>query len=90
MTAGVNEAELVALALDGWMGRVYVPVTVLGCTPHRVRVRLLADTVLPSRRRGRAGDVIWVPPAALRVGREGAWRRWPEDVAEEGQGHGDD
>jgi len=86
----VHPRRPVVLALDTWAGRVYVPVTVVGRTPRRVRVRLLVDAVLPSRRRSRAGDVVLVPSAALRVWREGAWRRWSEDVSEEGQGHGDD
>jgi hypothetical protein len=83
------EASSVVLVLDGWAGRRIVPVRVLGHTARRVRVQLLADTVLPSRRRGQAGDVILVPPAALRVGREGAWRRWPADVSQT-EAHGDD
>jgi hypothetical protein len=80
----VHPRRPVVLALETWAGRVYVPVTVVGRTPRRVRVRLLVDAVLPSRRRGQAGDVILVPPRALRVWRAGGWCRWCLEVSEEG------
>lgn len=55
------------LLLDGWAGRERVPVEIVGETPKRYRVRLLAECRLPSRRRGKAGDVVLVPRYAVKV-----------------------
>jgi len=55
------------LVLTGWHGRSEVPVVVIGDTPKRYRVRLLADTRLPSRRRGTTGDEVLVPKTAVRL-----------------------
>jgi len=53
------------LCLDGWAGRVEVPVTIIGETPKRYRVRLGRDCRLPSRREGKAGEVVLVPKYAV-------------------------
>lgn len=54
-----------ALLLDGWAGRERHKVEVIGETPKRYRVRLLADTRLPSNRQHKAGDVVLVPKYAV-------------------------
>lgn len=53
------------LHLDGWAGRIGVPVVVVGETPKKYRIRLTCWTNLPSRRRGEAGDVVLVPKHAI-------------------------
>ena len=55
------------LCLDGWAGRVEVPIRIIGETPKRYRVILGRDCALPSRRRGKAGDTVLVPKAAVRL-----------------------
>ena len=55
------------LVLDSWAGRERIPVEIVGETPKRYRVRLLADALLPSRRHCAAGDVVLVPRYAVRV-----------------------
>jgi hypothetical protein len=55
------------LCLDGWAGRVEVPVTIIGETPKRYRVILGRECRLPSRRWGNAGDTILVPKYAICV-----------------------
>ena len=54
------------LLLDGWAGRSEHPVEVVEETPKRYRVKLLCDVRLPSRREGKAGDVVLVPKHAIR------------------------
>lgn len=53
------------LHMDGWAGRVEYPVTIIGETPKRFRVRLLMGTRLPGRREGYPGDVLLVPKSAV-------------------------
>lgn len=53
------------LNLDGWAGRNRVPVEVVEETPKRYRVKLGESCSLPSRRSGRAGDVVLVPKYAI-------------------------
>jgi hypothetical protein len=55
------------LLLNGWSGRSEHPIELVGETPKRYRVRLLCDVRLPSRRQGRAGDVILVPKHAIKL-----------------------
>ena len=55
------------VALDGWAGRTEVPVTVVGETPTRYRVRRGAAATLPGYRRRVTGDVVLVPRAAVRI-----------------------
>jgi len=63
------------LCLDGWAGRVGVPVTITGETPKYYRVILGGECLLPSRRWGKPGDRVIVPKAAVRLdsseGKEG-------------------
>jgi hypothetical protein len=54
------------IALDGWAGRIDVPVTVLGATRTRYRVRLEEEARLPGRRHRAAGAVVLVPKHAVR------------------------
>jgi hypothetical protein len=58
------------LALDGWAGRRLIPVEVIGHTPKRVRVRILAEqgAMLPGRRWAAYGDVVLAPRHAVVVG----------------------
>lgn len=55
------------LTLTDWIGRVDIPVKVVGHTAKRVRVELLRDAMLPSRKRGKTGDIVTVPAYALRA-----------------------
>ena len=55
------------LLLDGWAGRSEHLVEVIGETPKRYRVELLCDVRLPSRREGKAGDVVLVPKHAIKM-----------------------
>lgn len=57
--------------LTGWCGNVSHPVTIIGETPKRYRVRLHADMRLPGRRYGKAGDVLLVPKRAVECDSEG-------------------
>lgn len=54
------------LVLDSWAGRERIPVEVVGETPKRYRVRLLADALLPSRRHVKAGETVLVPRYAVK------------------------
>jgi len=62
------------LCLDGWAGRVEVPVTITGETPKYYRVILGRDCTLPSRRRGKAGDMVMIPKYAVRLSESEAGR----------------
>lgn len=54
------------LCMDGWAGFHKEPVEIVGETPKRYRVRLLADCRLPGRLRfGKKGDVVLVPKYAV-------------------------
>ena len=55
------------LVLDGWAGRERIPCEVIGETPKRYRIKLLADAQLPSRRSCWAGDVVLVPKYAVKI-----------------------
>ena len=55
------------LCMDGWAGRVEVPITIIGETAKRYRVILGRDCTLPSSRRGLKGDVLLVPKSAVRL-----------------------
>jgi len=55
------------LVLDSWAGRERIPVEIVGETPKRYRVKLLAACLLPSRRRVEAGAVVLVPRYAVRI-----------------------
>ena len=55
------------LHIDSFAGRSTVSVEIVGETPKRYRVRLLADCLLPNRRRGKTGDVVLVPASAVTV-----------------------
>lgn len=54
------------LVLDSWAGRERIPVEIVGETPKRYRIKLLADALLPSRRHCKAGDIVLVPHFAVR------------------------
>jgi hypothetical protein len=54
------------LALTGWHGFTRHPVEVVGHTKKRVRIRLGSNVRLPGARDRRAGDIVLVPPYALR------------------------
>ncbi len=56
------------IAIDSWAGRRYYPVSIVGETPKRFRVRVLADggIPLPSRRYAAHGEIIAVPKYAVR------------------------
>jgi hypothetical protein len=56
-----------AIALDTWAGRRYYPVEIVGETPKRVRVRILATdgVMLPGGRYARCGEVVLVPKHAV-------------------------
>lgn len=56
------------LHLDGWAGRVAVPVDVIGATPARYRVQLVEGAPpvrLPGRRVLAPGAVALVPKSAI-------------------------
>jgi hypothetical protein len=54
------------LCITGWWGDHKEPVELIGETPKRYRVRLLADCRLPGRnRQGKVGDVVLVPRYAV-------------------------
>ena len=56
------------LHIDSFAGRRKVEVEIVGETPKRYRVRLLADCKLPGRnRKGKTGDVVLVPASAVTV-----------------------
>jgi hypothetical protein len=55
------------LLMDDWAGRHSVECEVIGETPKRYRIKLLADAQLPSRRSCKAGDVVLVPKYAVRL-----------------------
>lgn len=55
------------LCLDGWAGRREIPVTITGETPKYYRVILGRDCALPSRRWGKAGDLVLIPKYAVRL-----------------------
>lgn len=54
------------LKLDGWAGRINVPVEVVKEAGKRTTVKLLEDTTLPGARGRKAGDVVTVPSYAIR------------------------
>ncbi len=56
------------IALDTWAGRRYYAVEVLGETPQKTRVRVLAlgGVMLPGRRFVACGDVVLVPKHAIK------------------------
>ncbi len=56
-----------AIALDTWAGRRYHPVEVLGVTPKKLWVRILAPdgALLPGRRFARCGDQVLIPKHAV-------------------------
>lgn len=56
-----EEGRPATFGLVGWYGSVNIPIRVLGETPKRYRVRLLADARLPGGRDRRAGDVVLLP-----------------------------
>ena len=74
MTASVQPktakfADLTAgtLHLDGWAGRLRIPVQVIGETRTKYRVRLGSDAMLPGRRHCEAGDEVLVPKYAVTI-----------------------
>ena len=68
MMATIEQGATMAayLVLDSWAGRERIPVEIVGETPKKYRVKLLADALLPSRRHCSAGDVVLVPRSAVR------------------------
>jgi hypothetical protein len=64
----MSEAERTGvLCMDGWAGRMEVPVTIIGETPQRYRVILGRDCRLTGGRWGKAGETVLVPKYAVRV-----------------------
>ncbi|RPJ40084.1 MAG: hypothetical protein EHM35_00310 [Planctomycetaceae bacterium] len=61
----MSEQGNAVLLLDGWAGRSRIPVEVVGETPKRYRVKLLADARLPGGRQFQAGAVVLVPKHAI-------------------------
>lgn len=57
------------LRLDGWAGRIDVPVEVVGETRTKYRITLLVSAMLPGRRLVERGETVLVPKHAVR--REG-------------------
>lgn len=57
------------LLLDSWAGREKHEVEIVGETAKRYRIRLLSDVRLPSKRDGKAGDVVLVPKYAIKIER---------------------
>jgi len=56
------------LCMDGWAGRIEVPITIVGETKTRYRVILGRDCRLPGRwRYGTAGETVLVPKYAIRI-----------------------
>lgn len=53
------------LNLDGWAGRIQIPVEIISETPKRYRVRILRDFTLPNRNYKRAGDIALIPKYAI-------------------------
>lgn len=56
-----------AIVLDTWAGRRYYPVDVIGETPKKTRVRILAagGVMLPGRRYVQYGEEVLVPKHAV-------------------------
>ncbi len=54
------------LCFNDWAGVRRVPVEIVGETPKKLRVRLLAATRLPGRRLGQVGAIVLVPKTAVR------------------------
>ena len=62
-----RQAAQATLCLNSLAGRVERPVEVLKETPKRYKVKLLEDALLPSGQK-RAGDEVYVPKYAVRLG----------------------
>lgn len=55
------------IALDTWAGRRYYAVEVVGGTPQKARIRVLAPggVMLPNRRHVQCGEIALVPKHAI-------------------------
>ena len=53
------------LHIEGWAGRLDIPVEVIGETPKKLRVRLLQGVMLQGKRRGQANEIVLVPKSAV-------------------------
>lgn len=61
-----QESKLFELCLDSWAGRTNVPCEIVGETPKKYRIKLLKDSLLPSKKYGKAGEIVLVPKYAVR------------------------
>jgi len=63
-----DEPVIGELVLDGWEGRTYQRVEVIGHTPKRLRIRAIERTRLAGRRRYlEPGQTALVPTRAVRL-----------------------
>lgn len=55
------------LGVTGWQGLTWHPVTIIGKTPTKYRVRFEDTVMLPGHRRKEPGDIGLVPQHAVRM-----------------------
>ena len=64
---GTMNTAAKCIALDTWAGRRYYAVEVVGETPKKARIRVLAPggVMLPNRRHVQYGEIVLVPKHAV-------------------------